>query len=164
MSNKNNSFIHKYSFELTLLKSFGQSSKDKEPFYIPKYYKLESVVNDETNGEQKIYFVDYENLKIRIMNESSGKYVKKINMNISEHGVALNGAFGKNVLIQIDSESQRIFILNKKIFRMFMLNWDGMLISQRDVDANVQAIDKFFSIKDNMFSVIDYENQLIHFF
>ena len=166
-SNKNHGFIHKYNFELKHLKSFGQSSKEKESFYIPKYFKLECVIQSDAD-QQKIYFVDYENLKIRIMNESNGKYVKKININVNEQSLGGNGsgagAFGKNILIQIDALSQRIFILNKKMFRMSTLNWDGMLISQKEIDANVQVIDKFVLIGENFFSVVDYENQLVHFF
>ena len=167
VSNKSNSFIHKYNLELKHLKSFGQSSKEKEPFYIPKYFRLESVLHEEATGhvEQRIYFVDYENLKIRIMNESSGKYVKKVNINTHEQATLSGmGTFGKNILIQIDAESQRIFILNRKLFKVSILNWDGMLISRKDIDTNVQNVDKFFLINDNMFSVVDYENQLIHFF
>ncbi len=166
ISNKNQNFIHKYNFELKHLKSFGQSSKEKDLFYIPKYFKLECVVQDQGVDHQKIYFVDYENLKIRIMNETSGKYVKKININVSGHSLG-NGngnGNGKNISIQIDAHSQRIFILNKKIFRMSVLNWDGMLISQKEIDANVQSIDKFYLIGENFFSVVDYENQLVHFF
>ena len=160
MSNKNNSFIHKYGFDLKQLKSFGQSSKEKEPFYIPKYFKLESVVREES-GEQKLYFVDYEHLKVRIMSESTGKYLKKISM---VTGGQFSGSGSKNILIQIDSGSQRIVMLNKKQFRITVLNWDGMLLSQREVDAGVQAIDKFFLVKDNAFAVVDSLNQLVHFF
>ena len=76
--------IINFEFYFKHLKSFGQSSREKEPFFIPKYFKLERVVQEEASSkkmhaEQKLYFVDYENLRIRIMNESTGKYLKKIN-------------------------------------------------------------------------------------
>lgn len=146
-SSNNSSIINKYDYGLVHLKSFGQASKEADAFYIPKHLKLNNVIED------KLYFIDNEKSKIRIMNENSGKYVKTINLDDEKN----------SLLIQVDS-NQRITIINKRQFRLSVLNWEGMLLHQKKIDPKIVSVDQFYLVKDGVYAVVDRKNHLIHFF
>jgi len=145
-SNNYNLNINKYDYNLNHLRSFGQGLNEDEPYFIDRNHKLISIENE------RVYMVDYEKSKIRIMNELSGKYFKSFEVNED-----------RNFLCKVDS-SERFTILNRKLFRLNVFNWDNLLLFQKKLDYSIQSVDQFFVLKDGSYCVIDRKNHLIHFF
>jgi hypothetical protein len=145
-SNNYNLNINKYDYNLNHLKSFGQGVNENESYFIDRNHKLISIENE------KIYLIDYEKSKIRILSELSGKYLKSFE--VSED---------RNFLCKIDS-TERFTILNRKQFKLNVFNWDNLLLYQKKLDYSIQSVDEFFVLRDGSYCIIDRKNHLIHFF
>jgi hypothetical protein len=152
-SNNYNLNMNKYDYNLKHIKSFGQSVNTNDSYYIPQSAKLSFI------HEEKLYFIDYENAKIRILNEQSGKYMKPLMMT---DDICVN----KNILISVDSY-QRITLVSRITSSKLLVkiySWEHVLLNEKKIDLKCDSIDKFIALEDGLYSVIDKKNQSIYFF
>ena len=142
----NSQLIHKYDYTLAHVRAFGQASDENKPYFISRYHQLAFFQNE------KLFVKDVENSRLRIMSETTGKYVKSIKLNDSKY-----------CLVHVDP-LERITIVNKKYFHLSVYNWDGMLLHQKAIDQQIEFIDNFFVLKEGIYVIQDKKNRLIHTF
>lgn len=152
-SNNYNLNMNKYDYNLKHIKSFGQAVNTNDSHYIPQSAKLSFI------HEEKLYFIDYENSKIRILNELSGKYMKPLMMT---DDICIN----KNVLISVDSYKRITLIgrITSSKLLMKIYSWDHVMLNEKKIDLKCDSIDNFFALDDGLYSVIDKKSQSIYFF
>jgi hypothetical protein len=141
------SFIHKYNYKLEHIKSIGQCIDDNKLFYFSKSFKLIAF------EKEKLFFIDLENFKIKIMNELNGRVCKSISLNETN-----------NILVQIDSLNERVNVLNIKHYFLYVYDWDGLFLFKKKIDTKIESIDYFYFLNDEKFSIVDQKNSLIYFF
>jgi len=141
------SFIHKYNYKLDHIKSIGQCQDENRMFYFSKSFKLI------TFEKEKCFFIDFENFKLKIMNELNGRVLKSISLEETN-----------NVLVQIDALNERINVLNTKFYQLNVYDWDGVFLFKKKIDSKIDSIDYFYLLNDENFSIVDKKNNFIHFF
>lgn len=154
--------ISKYDYSLNLVKSFGQSSAPQDSYFMPRGFKILAFQNE------KIFFIDTEKSRVRIMNELNGKIFRSfsIEANFGNEQERAWSSYDRNYfMIKIDSVDC-IHVLNKKLMRLLVFNADGLLLNQKKLDINtrVYSIDYFFALNDSIYSFIDKNNNSIQYF
>ena len=145
-SSNSNTLFHKYNYSLDHIRSFGQTNDSKKPFHIPKDLTALSIEND------KMFFIDYNHLKLRVFCETNGKVLQSID-------------FGdKNCLFYIDKSGGKIYILNENKNVIEVYNLNGVLLSEKHIEQRIQSIDAFFVSNNDQISIIDKRNHFIYMF
>lgn len=144
---KQNYQIDKYDFSFKLLETYSlQHVNRSEAFYMPKNYYLIQIQND------RLFFLDLEKAKVRMVSERNGKVVKSFDIEFSRD----------LCLIQMDS-NDLLYVLNRKNFKLTVYNLDGILLAQKKIDPRrVDEIDYFHAYSDQRISILDKKNCLVH--
>jgi hypothetical protein len=141
--------IHKYNYNLDHVRSFAQNVDEKKLYFLPKNLKLIAIQHE------KMYMVDYEHLRLRMINESNGKLLKEIEFEESK----------QRILFHVDPNKERVYFVNKSSFYIDIFDLNGDFLKRNDIDQRIEQIDNFFPLEtSNSFAYVDKRNQMIHFF
>jgi hypothetical protein len=135
------------------------NNDSEDCFYIDRNLNLIGIENE------KLYFIDMEKLRLRIINELDGKMFKSFKIEEEELSDRK-----ENLIVRVDS-MQRVNVLNKKTLKMSVYSsmdaangsGAGLLVSQRVIDSKIQSLDYFYTFSDSTYCFIDRKNNLIHF-
>lgn len=145
-TSNSSTLFHKYNFSLDHIRSFGQALDQKKSFHISKDYKILSIENE------KIFLIDYNHLKLRVLCETNGKALNSIE-------------FGeKNCLFFIDKSGGKVYILNESKNIIEAFNMNGVLLFEKRIEQHVQSIDGFFVSNNEHISIVDKRNHFIYMF
>ncbi|CAF0854234.1 unnamed protein product [Brachionus calyciflorus] len=136
-----------YSFKLVNSLNFQQMERGLD-FYVPKNYNLIQVQND------RLYFIDMDKSRIRIMSELNGKLIKSFEIEFVKD----------DTLVKLDS-NDLIYVFNKRVCKLIVYNVDGILVAQKKLDLKrIDEIDYFHVYSNQSYSILDLKNHLIHYF
>lgn len=141
-----NSMLHKYTYDLDHIRSFGQTSDSSKPFHVPKNLRLIGIQND------RLFLLDDSHLKLKLVNELNGKCVASIAFD------------SKNSQFWLDPNESRVYVLNESKYLVDVFGWTGVWLYQRRIDSRIQSLDAFFVLNNDKFAINDKRNRLIYIF
>jgi hypothetical protein len=147
---QSNAIIHKYTYGLDHVRSFGQSLDEKKPCYLPKTFKLLGIQNE------KMYFIDCERqLQMKVYNETNGKFLKFIGFEDNKKN---------SFILNVDLWNNKIYFVYTSKLQIDVFDLNGLFLYHKKIDSKIQNIDMFYALDENSFAIVDKRNQLVYFF